>query len=75
MNQGISKHVAASWVADTLPIPIMLGKYLRLARELDNHFVNPREPTVNELTLFELQYGEGSYNEAVKYYFTMNGIL
>ena len=33
MNQGISKHVAASWVADTLPI--MLGKYLKLARELD----------------------------------------
>ena len=74
MNQRTSRHVAASWVAEELPIPIMLGKYLRLARELDNHFVNPREPTVNELTLFELQYGEGSYNEAVKYYFTVNEI-
>ena len=74
MNQRISRHVAASWVADTLPIPIMLGKYLKLARELDNYFVNPRDPTVNENTLFELQYGEGSYNEAVKYYFTMNEI-
>lgn len=74
MNQRTSRHVAASWVAEALPIPIMLGKYLRLARELDNHFVNPREPTVNEFTLFELQYGEGSYNEAVKYYFTMNEI-
>lgn len=74
MNQGISKHVAERWVSDILPIPVMLGKYLRLARELDNHFVNPREPTVNELTLFELQYGEGAYNEAVKFYITMNEI-
>ena len=74
MNQRASRHVAASWVAEALPIPIMLGKYLRLARELDNHFVNPREPTVNELTLFELQNGEGSYNEAIKYYFAINEI-
>lgn len=69
-----SKHVAERWVSDILPIPVMLGKYLRLARKLDNNFVNPREPTVNELTLFELQYGEGAYNEAVKFYITMNEI-
>ena len=73
MNQGISKHVAASWVADTLPIPIMLGKYLRLARELDNHFVNPREPTVNELTLFELQNGECSYKSTMGYWNILEG--
>ena len=73
MNQGISKHVAASWVADTLPIPIMLGKYLRLARELDNHFVNPREPTVNELTLFELQNGECSYKSTMGYWNILGG--
>lgn len=72
MNQITSKHVTASWVADTSPI--MLGKYLRLARELDNHFVNPREPTENELILFELQYGEGAYNEVVKFYITVNEI-
>ena len=73
MNQGISRHVAASWMAEALPIPIMLGKYLRLARELDNHFVNPREPTVNELTLFELQNGEGSYKSAMGYWNILEG--
>lgn len=73
MSQQI-KHVAERWVSDILPITVMLGKYLRLARELDNHFVNPREPTQNELILFELQYGEGSYNEAIKCYLAVNEI-
>ena len=65
MNQK-SKHEAAKLVSETLPIKV--GAYLRLAAMLDKYFLDPCKPSDNEMTLFELEFGDKAYNKALQYY-------
>lgn len=51
-------------------IPLNL-RYIVLGTNLKRYFEDPENPTRNELILFELEHGEGSYSKCLQYHYKM----
>lgn len=47
-------------------------KYLVLGTNLKRYFEDPENPTRNELILFELEHGEGSYSKCLQHHYIMS---